>query len=354
MKFSLKSFWGIITIILIISVPMAFGAGAQEIEVESETVAEQPAESSNITVTDSIGNKVLIPAGDKKVASLRSGITEIICALGAVDSIIAVDEMTKEGYMYGEFISSAYPQLMEQTAPYAGRDVNIEELLSIEPDLVLHGGFGRIRQADSIKNQAPELPVVIAHFETLDAYMDDIRIVGKCVNAEDRSEVLINYLQQKLDMIKELTKKIPEDGKKSVFYGGHDVYHAYGGNTFEHFQIVNAGGVNPAESLTGWMPEVSPEQLLNWNPDVIILLNGADVEAVMNDDRIESISAIRNGNVYALPQAGWDFSTPRALFCIEWIFSLLYPEEYSSFDINKQVEEFFMQVFNVSYEGPVL
>jgi len=153
--------------------------------------AEQPVEeAATMTVVDSIGNEVVVPAEPMRVASLRSGITEIICALGRVDRIVAVDEMTKDGFMYGQFIASVHPVLMEQVAPCKGRDVNVEALLNVEPDLVLHGGYGRIRQADAIRELAPDLPVVIAHFETLDAYMDDIRIVAACVNAEAEAEEL--------------------------------------------------------------------------------------------------------------------------------------------------------------------
>jgi iron complex transport system substrate-binding protein len=317
------------------------------------TVKPLPAGEA-VTVVDSLGNEVLIPKDVKSVASMRSGITEIICALGQCDKIVAVDEMVKDGSSYGAFITSVHPELMALPAPYAGQDLSVEEILRIGPDVVLHGGYGRIKQAEALMKQAPGLPVVIAHFETIEQYMDDIRIVAQCVDAEDRAEELIAYLQGQLGAIAARVGDIPDDQKVRVFYGGHEIDHVYTPDTFEHAQIVLAGGVNVAQELSGWLPDVSAEQLLIWDPEVIVVLNGTDVEAILNDPQVSSVSAIKNGRVYALPEAGWDFSSPRALFAIEWLATKLYPERFADVDIEAAADEFYQAVFGVDYTGPAL
>ena len=321
--------------------------------VPATTTVEIPGGQTTIVV-DSLGNEVAVPEEVKSVASMRCGITEIICALGQRDKIVAVEEGVKTGTGYGAFIASVYPDLMDRATPLAGHDINAEEMLRINPDVVLHGGYGRIKQAEALKEQVPELPVVIAHFETIENYMDDIRIVAQCVDAEDRAEELIAYLQTRLDFVASRVSDVPEDQKVRVFYGGHDAYHAYGGETFEHSQIVAAGGVNVAEQLTGWMPEVSPEQMLQWDPQVIVLLNGASAEDVLNDPKLSGLSAVKDGRVYVLPEASWDFSSPRALFCIEWLATKLYAEKFVDVDIEADADEFYQAVFGVDYGGPPL
>ncbi len=305
-------------------------------------------------VVDSLGNEVTIPKEVSKVASMRSGITEIICALGEKDKIIAVDEMTKAGTEYGAFIAGVYPELMECSAPYWHRDIHAEEMLRLAPDVVLHGGYGRIQQAEALKKQVPQMPIVIAHFETIEHYMDDIRIVAECVNATDRAEDLIATLQEALDKTTARVKDIPEAERVRVFYGGHDIYHAMTGTTFEHAQVVLAGGVNVAGELTTWNPEITPEQLLVWDPEVVVLLNGGSVSDVLNDKRLAGLSAVKSKRVYALPEAGWDYSTPRALFCIEWLASKLYPDRFADVDIEAEADAFYQKVFGVDYTGPAL
>lgn len=316
----------------------------------------QPIDSDKaVIVVDSLGNEVMIPAQVTAVASMRSGITEIIWALGQENKIVAVDEMVQGGFSYGEFIASVHPELMALPAPYAGQDISVEEMLRINPNLVLHGGYGRIKQAEALKNQAPNLPVVIAHFETIEAYMDDIRIVAQCVNADEaRIEELIDYLQGMLDDVSTRVSGVPEAKKTRIFYSGHDVYHAYTPETFEGSQILMAGGKNVADQMEGWLPEVSPEQLLVWDPQVIVMLNGAGVEEVLNDSRIASLTAVKEGRVYALPEAGWDFSSPRALFAIEWLATKLYPDQFADIDIDEAADEFYQAVFGADYNGPKL
>jgi len=307
-----------------------------------------------ITVTDSLGNVVTIPAEVERVASMRSGITEVICALGECDKLVAVDEMVQGGFSYGEFITRVHPELMELAAPYAGHDLSAESLLRLEPDLVLHGGYGRIKQAEALMKQVPGLPVVIAHFETMEAYMDDIRIVGRCVGAEERAEDLIAYLEGFLARVAEQVGDVPEDERVRVFYGGHEIDHGYTPDTFEHAQIVMAGGVNVMQELTGWLPDVSAEQLLVWDPEVIVVLNGADLDAIYNNPQVADVSAVKDGRVYALPEASWDFSSPRALFAIEWLASKLYPERYAGVDLEAEADAFYQAVFGADYEGPAL
>lgn len=327
-------------------------AGEQPAASPTSPPAASGATGEKQDVVDSLGTTVTIPKPAQRIASLRSGITEIICALGQKDKIVAVDEMVKAGNMYGAFIAGVYPDLKDRDCPVGGA-VNIEELLRIDPDVVLHGGYGRIKQADTIKEQTP-IPVVIAHFETLENYMADIRIVAKVVGAESRAEELIQYLQSKLDFVASRVKDVPEDQKVRVYYAGHDVYHVYTSDTFEHAQIVAAGGQNVAKDLTGWLPEVSPEQLIAWDPQVIVMLNGVDVNTVLNDSKLTGVSAVKNKQVYSLPEASWDFSSPRALFCIEWLASKLYPDRFKDVDIAAEADEFYTKVFGVKYGGPPL
>ncbi len=304
------------------------------------------------TITDSLGNEVTIPKHAESIASLRAGITEIICALGAKDKILAVEDGVKGGSGYGEFITSVHPDLMEKGCPIMGRDPNLEEMLRIDPELILIGGYGRMKWVDPLNTIG--LPVVIAHFETLEDYMNDIRIVAQCVDAENRAEDLIDYLGGKLDFVASKVGDVPEADKVRILYAGHDVYHIYGGETFEQAQIDAAGGINVCQTLTGWMPEVSAEQIMVWDPEVIVLLNGVSTGDVLNDSKLADVSAVKDGRVYSLPESGWDFASPRALFCIEWLASKLYPERFADVDIVGETNEFYQEVFGVNYTGPAL
>lgn len=303
-------------------------------------------------VVDSTGANVTIASHVSSVATMREGLTEVVCALGMKAKIIAVEDGVKNNRGYGQFINSIYPDLQDLPCPILGNNPNLEEMLKINPDVILIGGMGRMKWVDPLKSTG--LPVVVAHFETLKNYMNDIRIVAQVVNAEAKAEQLIAYLQSKLDFVTSRVKDIPTQKKVKVLFVGHDVYHIYTPDTFEDTQITAAGGIDVASGLTGWLPQVSPEQLLQWNPDVIIGLQDTSVSGILNDAKIANVAAVKNKQVYAIPQAGWDFASPRALFCIEWMSTKFYPDLYKDIDIIGEADEFYQTVFGVNYNGPAL
>jgi iron complex transport system substrate-binding protein len=304
------------------------------------------------TITDSTGENVTIPSYVASIATMREGITEVVCALGMKAKIAAVEDGVKYDGGYGAFIDSIYPDLMDLPCPILGRDPNLEEMLKINPDVILIGGMGRMKWVDPLKSTG--LPVVVSHFETLENYMNDIRIVAQVVGAEAKAEELITYLQSKLDFVASRVSDIPEANKVKALFVSHDVYHVYTPDTFEDTQIRAAGGTDVAEGLTGWLPEVSPEQLLAWNPDVIITINDTPIDDILNDAKIANVAAIKNKRVYAIPEAGWDFASPRCLFCIEWMATKFYPDLFNDIDITGEADAFYQTVFGVNYGGPAL
>ncbi|MCW4005246.1 MAG: ABC transporter substrate-binding protein [Candidatus Bathyarchaeota archaeon] len=304
------------------------------------------------TVVDSTGETVEIPMEVNRVVALRSGIVEMLVVLGAEDTIVGVDEQTTDGSGYGAFNVQICPELLGVTAPVAGRSVNVEEVIALDPDVVFIGGYGRLSWIEPLKNA--NLTVVVAHFEEIGNFSRDLRIVAEVVGKTERAEQVIPHIEGVLSTIDSHVGDISVAEQVSAYFCSHDVYHAYGSTTFEHFQIVTAKGVNVAESITTWLPEISPEQLIDWNPDVIFTLEAVNTDEILHDERIQSVSAISDGKVYSIAEAGWDFGSLRAIFAIEWMSTKLYPDHYSDIDINQEANSFYQAVYGVNYTGPQL
>ncbi len=122
----------------------------------------------------------------------------------------------------------------------------------------------------------------------------------------------------------------------------------------EHAQIVTAKGINVAESITTWLPQIQAEQLVIWNPTVMFTLEGTDTALIIADTQIQSVSAIRNQKVYSIPEAGWDFGSLRAIFAIEWMASKLYPERFADLNMTQEANSFYQTVYGIAYTGPNL
>ncbi|MCW4010369.1 MAG: ABC transporter substrate-binding protein [Candidatus Bathyarchaeota archaeon] len=312
-----------------------------------------PQETANTrTIIDSTGEAVEVPTNVQRVVALRPGIVEMLCILGVSDKIVGVDEQTISGAGYGEFNLQLCPELSHLTAPISGKTINVESVIALHPDVVFIGGSGRLSWIEPLKNA--NLTVVVTHFEEIGNYTRDLGILAEVMDVEDTAGPIITQVQNILDAVDSHVSSLTTDEQVTVYFCSHDAYHAYGCTTFEHAQMVTAKGINVAESITTWLPEISVEQLIVWNPSVMFTLEGTDLASILSDPQLQSISAISNQKVYSIPEAGWDFGSLRAIFAIEWMSSKLYPDLFADIDINQEVSSFYQAVYGMDYTGPEL
>jgi len=304
------------------------------------------------TVTDSTGTKVTIPADPQRIVALRSMQAEMVVVLGAGDKLVGIDDMTKQGVGYGLFTSELMPSLKELPAPVSGKTLNKEALLALNADVVLFGGYGRIAWVKEVRDLNETC--VVAHFEEIGNFTRDLKIIGQVVGAEEKADEICENLDEIVAEVREKVKDVPESEKVSVYFCSNDVYHVYGGLTFEHSQILSAGGTNVAKEITVWTPEVSPEQLIAWNPEVIFTLQSVDIDAILNDPKIQQVEAVKNKRIYAIPESGWDYGSLRSIFAIKWMSSKLYPELWAGHNITNEAREFYIATYGVEYDGPSL
>jgi hypothetical protein len=98
-------------------------------------------------VVDSRGKSVNITSDVQRIVVLRSGIIETLFALGAQDKIVGIDESTKAGTGYGAFPVKLDANITSLPCP-VNKDPNIEQIVALNPDVILIGGYGRIRLAN--------------------------------------------------------------------------------------------------------------------------------------------------------------------------------------------------------------
>jgi iron complex transport system substrate-binding protein len=300
-------------------------------------------------IVDDRGVRVKIPSQVNKVVALRPGAVEVIIALGAEDKLVGIDSSTKQGDLYGALNAKLRPELKNLPVVMMGGDVNIEELVLLKPDVVIIGGYSKIDLIDRIERA--NLTVVVLHFEGLGNFSKDIEAMGKILGKENASEDLAGYIQNIIDFVSSKVSAIPYDSKIRSLFCGFDIFHTYGEAAFENDQIEAAGGVNVAKNLSGYLPLVSSETLLSWDPQIIFMLSNASGSIVFNDSRIKDMAAVKDHRIYSMPEWGWDYGSPRAIFAIEWMAYKMYPDRFQGIDIMKECNDFYQRLYKVNYEG---
>jgi iron complex transport system substrate-binding protein len=160
------------------------------------------------------------------------------------------------------------------------------------------------------------------------------------------------------------SSEIPQSARKRVFCG-YDASHmmTYGNDTFLEERITLAGGINVAGSLgsstcdssscvpdkvTPPQSEVSLEQVIAWNPDVIIIDTGSP-EELYRDSRWASIKAVRDHQVFIQPFGIFKWSRQNAesaLFYPLWLAKTLYPDQFADLFLENSIRDFYRDFFH--------
>jgi iron complex transport system substrate-binding protein len=154
-----------------------------------------------------------------------------------------------------------------------------------------------------------------------------------------------------------IKKNIPEDGSRKTIYlaGARGVLSTSSGTFFQHHMMEAAGGLDVASELKGGWNEISVEQLMNWNPDVIASVKycpDGKPEEIYANDKLSNLNAIKEKQVYQMPSniGPWDMPEPKSILGIMWMSKALYPEAFESIDLEKEANYFHEKFYGVSYD----
>lgn len=213
-----------------------------------------------------------------------------------------------------------------------GNTTNLETLISLRPDVIIDiGSLARpfVDTADRIQNQTG-IPYALldGRFASL---VDTLRLHGTMIGAEDRANRLAGIAADMLQTVQARIQTVPQDKRPRVYYarGPKGLETALGGSiNVETIEFI--GARNVAGAMAGGLALVSLEQVLAWDPDVIITIDRDFAAQVRTDPNWASLRAVRDGRVHLAPKMpfGWiDF--PPALNRLPglfWLGTLLYPD----------------------------
>ncbi|MBX3029494.1 MAG: ABC transporter substrate-binding protein [Chloroflexi bacterium] len=240
-------------------------ASALLMATTATTLAQAPTEQPVTMLTDDTGTQVTLGAHPQRVISLSPAITEIVFALGAGDRLVG-------GTDFDDYPAEA-PALPD-VATYQG--VLMEQLVELEPDLVLASGMGLTPDADIARMRELEYPVVVTYSTSVDDVLVDIRLIGDALggDADAAAEALTAEMAADLDRIAELAAATGRTPR--TFYETGDQPELYGvaPGSFAADMIERAGG----EAITTGDPNVWSmplERLVAADPEVILLGDAA-------------------------------------------------------------------------------
>lgn len=311
-------------------------------------------------VVDMAGRKAVIPDTVKRVYASAPPLTVLLQAV-APDAMVGLSLAPEEEGK--RFLPPRLAGLPVLGGVFGmGPSMNPETLLSLKPDLALawnspftdpamvEGAFAKIG-----------LPVVFISLDTLADWPKALRFLGKLLGQEGRAKRQAEYIERSLDKVGKAVAAIPEAERLRVYYAESPTGLATDCNLSFHAEAIElAGGYNvyrcQPQSHMG-MEAVSLEQVIAFDPQVILAQDPKFACGVFADPRWQGIRAVREGRVYAVPRwpHNWIDRPPslmRALG-IQWLANLLYPQRLP-LDLHAETRQFYRLFLGVELDAAAL
>jgi iron complex transport system substrate-binding protein len=234
-----------------------------------------------------------------------------------------------------------------------GNTANLEAVLALKPDLILDVGSTNPTFVSLAARVQEQTGIPYALLEgRFDAIAPTYRKLGELTHRRAEAEALARYADETMATIKQRVDHIPAAQRPRVYYarGPRGLETGLGGSiNVETIEFL--GAHNVAAERTGGLALVSLEQVLLWNPDVIITIDADFAANVRHDPLWTSLAAVRAGRVHLSPKLpfGWvDFPpSVNRLIGLWWLAKILYPAQFPE-DIRALTRDFYLTFYHVT------
>lgn len=348
-------------ICLVMSVSLLTGYSETKAATEEPTqsteqdATQETAETREIT--DMAGRKVTVPTAENIKSVFSAGPVAAIFLY-----MVAPDKLLGWNYELNDVEKSIILDKYQDLSNFGmGDAVNYEAVIAANPTIAINSGKindAMVSDCDAL-SESLGIPVVAVDNE-LNNSAEAFRFMGELLGVEDHAEELAQYAEQVFTDINALSD-IPEEKKVSVYFGNGEDSLETAPRGSQHAQIldvINAVNVADLELGDGSRVQISAEQLLAWDPDVIVV-NGepkADksgssaAEDILSNPDYASLKAVQDQKVYGTPNAPFSWvdrpAGPNRLIGMRWFSALIYPK-YIKCDINEEIHKFFDLFYHV-------
>lgn len=330
-----------------------------------------PASWASRQVTDQLGRQVTLPDTVDRVVVLQHQTLNLLVELDATKEVVGVLSSWKKQLGAG-YVRLA-PELDALPMPGDLTQVNIESLLKLNPQVVFVANYAPAEMITQIEQAG--IPVVAISLrqdqagqqDKINPEMDDedlayneglkqgITLIGEVVNRQPQARSLIDYTFAQRQQVSDRLNDIPASERVRVYMANPDLT-TYGSGKYTGLMMSHAGAMNVAAATVKGFKQVSIENVLSWDPQVIFVQDRYPdvVKQIVGDPAWQAIDAVKNQRVYLMPEyaKAWGYPMPEALAVGElWMAKKLYPQRFNDVDVDKAAEEFYQRFYRTHYQA---
>ena len=339
--------WIALLLALVMSLSL-FACGAQP-ETNNGDSQNTGDEAATRVFTDSCGREVTVPVNVEKVA-VSGPLAQIVVFAMAPDKLVGIANAWDESA--AQFLDTKYYDLPLLGQLYGGKgEVNLETLLAAAPDVVIDVGEPKgsiVEDMDALQEQTG-IPFV--HIDAYLASMDNTyAMLGDLLAMPNEAQGRADYCRYAYDRAVEIANSVEKanllyiTGDEGLNVIAKGSYHAEAIDL-----LANNLAVVEEPSSKGTGNEVDMEQILNWNPDVILFAPGSIYASVGSNENWQTVTAIKNGAYYEVPMGPYNWMgfppSVQRLLGMTWMAKILYPDA-ADYDLYTEVSTYFQLFYH--------
>jgi len=314
---------------------------------EAQEAAPGPG-GETVLFTDSCGRQVELPKHIARVAPSGS-VAQMILYTLAPDTLVGWS--SNPGGEIAAYLPEKYRSLPEFGQFYGGRGtLNMEALIAADPQVIIDMGdmkSSHKEDMDDIQNRTG-IPTVFIE-ANLSNFPEAYRTLGRLLGCEEQAETIARYIETTVSEVRAIAATIPEEERVTVMFGTGESGLDCNARGSIHADVIDlVGGVNAVVveevSGKGGGNTISLEQVMLFDPDVILFAAGGPYETVGDDPAWGAVRAIRENRFYEIPMGPyhWLASPPSVnrIVGIKWLAELLYPDYYD-YDVEEETKTFY-------------
>lgn len=327
-------------IAFLLAIGMVFAVGC------SSTATDGTDTENTVTIIDQTGRTVMVQQPVDRIISCCDSSTSLLLALGEADHLVGVEENVDNQLLY----QKVDPNIAELTSVGSSTEIDVETCVSLSPDLVILPASFKDMTAQF---DALSIPAIVINPTNFTEIETTIQLLGTAIGgeAELRAEQQLDFYHSKLEFINSL----PFVGEKPTVYlaGSSDYLETITNQMLQSDMIERASATSASNDLSGddWV-EVTPEQIVQWNPDYIIMSADAtyDISDIESDRRLRDVSAVKNQQIYRMPapMEGWDCPTASAILGVLWMTNLFHDDLYPDAELQKDITYFYEIFYGIT------
>ena len=297
--------------------------------------------------TDSVGREVEVPE-EITAVGVSGPLTQIVMFALAPDKMIGLG--TSWDDTAAEYIDEKYLNLPLLGQLYGGKEeLNLEELLKAAPQVIVDVGEPKSTIVEDLDGLQEQTGIPFVHITAGISTMDEAFIMlGDLLGMEQEAQVLADYCADAYARTSEIAENA---GKAKLLYiTGEEGLNVIAKDSY-HAEVIDLLSDNLAvvdePSSKGSGNEVDMEQILNWNPDVILFAPGSIYDTVAENPDWQTITAIANGDYYEVPFGPYNWMgfppSVQRILGMQWMAKVLYPDlaDYDMYECAKEYYQLF-------------